>query len=143
MAAGALEQVWHDRLFARVRDAFAIRAWSPEWEDASGSTQTLTFLTPDELRAVRDEIGVILSRHLDERRVDPAKRPACALPVEIVNFAYPRQDLAVLLETDGVDARRRRRRRRRRRARRGRHPRITRLHKTRYILKPSSKRDIS
>jgi hypothetical protein len=107
VAAGALEQVWQDRLFARIRDAFAIRAWSPEWEEASGSSQTVTFLTPDELREVRDEIGAILARHLGEGRLDPAKRPPGALPVEIVNFAYPRRDLAALMaseEGDGADA---------------------------------------
>ena len=43
---------------------------------------------------MRDEINVIVSRHLDERRVDPSRRPAGALPVEIVLFAYPREDLA-------------------------------------------------
>jgi hypothetical protein len=105
VAAGALEQVWHDRWYSRVREAFTTRAWSPEWEDASGSSQVLAFLTPDELRVMRDEITAIVSRHLDERRVDPAKRPAGALPVEIVSFAYPRRDLAALLATeDGVGA---------------------------------------
>jgi hypothetical protein len=103
VAAGALEQVWHDRWYARVRNAFTTRGWSPEWEDASGSSQILTFLTPDELKAVRDEIGAIVARHLDERRIDPAKRPAGALPVEIVNFAYPRQDLIASLATDESD----------------------------------------
>ena len=104
VAAGALEQVWHDRWFARVRDAFSARAWSPEWEEASGASQTLTFLTPDELRELRDEIGAIIARHLDERRVDPAKRPAGALPVEIVNFAYPRLDLAAVASKQGDEA---------------------------------------
>ena len=104
VAAGALEQVWQDRWFARVRDAFALRAWSPEWEEASGSSQTVTFLTPDELREVRDEIGAIIARHLDERRVDPAKRPAGALPVEIVSFAYPRLDLAAVATEQGDEA---------------------------------------
>jgi helix-turn-helix protein len=106
VAAGAVEQVWHDRWLSRVRDAFIARAWSPEWEDASGITQTLTFLTPDELRVMRDEIRAIITRHMDERRIDPAKRPAGALPVEMVSFAYPRQDLAALLasEGDGADA---------------------------------------
>ena len=74
VAAGALEQVWLERWFARIREVFANRRWSPEWEDAAGSSQTLTFLTPEELRAVRDEIAAIVSRHLDERRVDPAQR---------------------------------------------------------------------
>ena len=103
MAAGALEQVWHDRWFARARDAFATRGWSSEWEEAAGSMQTLTFLTADELRAVRDEISAVITRHVDERRVDASKRPAGALPVEFVNFAYPRPDLAASLSAEAGD----------------------------------------
>jgi predicted ArsR family transcriptional regulator len=103
VAAGALEQVWHDRLLARIRDVFANRRWSPEWEDAAGSSTTLTFLTPEELETVQDEISAILARHRDDRRRDPAQRPAGALPVEIVAFAYPRQDLAAPLPADGKD----------------------------------------
>ena len=100
VAAGALEQVWYDRWFGRIREIFLNRRWAPEWEDAAGSSQTLTFLTPQELRAIRDEINAIISRHLDERRVDPSRRPDGALPVEIVYFAYPREDLAAQLATD-------------------------------------------
>ena len=103
VAAGALEQVWHDRLLARIRDVFANRRWSPEWEDAAGSSTTMAFLTPKELQTVQDEISTILARHWDERRRDPAQRPAGALPVEIVSFAYPRQDLAAPLPTDDND----------------------------------------
>ena len=103
VAAGALEQVWFDRWFGRIREVFVNRRWSSEWEDAAGSSQTLTFLTPEEVRAMRDEIGAIVSRHLDERRVDPAQRPAGALPVEIVTFAYPRLDLTPQLSADGND----------------------------------------
>jgi predicted ArsR family transcriptional regulator len=97
VAAGALEQVWHDRLLARIGDVFANRRWSPEWEAAAGSSLTMAFLTPAELQTVRDEIGEVVLRHWDERRVDPAQRPAGALPVEIASFAYPRQDLAAQL----------------------------------------------
>ena len=103
VAASALEQVWHDRWFARIREVFVNRRWSPEWEDAAGSSQTLAFLTPEELRTVRDEINAVLGRHWDERRLDPAQRPAGALPVEIVAFAYPRQDLAAPLPADDND----------------------------------------
>ena len=103
VAAGALEQVWFDRWFARIREVFVNRRWSSEWEDAAGSSQTLTFLTPEEVRAMRDEISAIVSRHLDERRVDPAQRPAGALPVEIVTFAYPRLDLTPQLSANGDD----------------------------------------
>jgi Helix-turn-helix domain len=103
VAADALGQVWYDRWFARIREVFLNRRWSPEWENAAGSSQTLTFLTAEELRAMRDEIGAIVSRHLDRRRMDPSQRPAGALPVEIVTFAYPRQDLAAQLAADDND----------------------------------------
>ena len=72
VAAGALEQVWHDRVLARIRDVFVNRRWSPEWEDAAGSSTTLAFLTPEELQTVQDEINAIFVRHWDERRLDPA-----------------------------------------------------------------------
>ena len=105
VAAGALEQVIHDRWFARAKEAFAARGWSAEWEEAAGSSETLTFMTADELKAVREEMAAILLRHLDLRRVDPTKRPPGALPVSIVSFAFPRLDLAAPLaaETDEAD----------------------------------------
>jgi predicted ArsR family transcriptional regulator len=103
VAAGALEQVWHDRLFARIREAFVNRRWSPEWEQAAGSSLTLAFFTAEELRTVRSEIDAVIHRHLDERRVDPARRPAGAVPVELVYFAYPRQDLTAPLPFDDTD----------------------------------------
>jgi hypothetical protein len=104
VAAGALEQIWHDRWFSRMRDAFAARGWSADWEDAAGSSQTVAFLTPDELRAMRDEISAIIVRNVHQRRVDPSQRPDGALPVEIVNFAYPRLDLAASLSYEAGDA---------------------------------------
>ena len=103
VAAGALEQVWHDRLFARIREAFVNRRWSREWEQAAGSSLTLAFFTAEELRTVRNEIDAVIHRHLDERRVDPARRQAGAVPVELVYFAYPRQDLTAPLPSDDTD----------------------------------------
>jgi Helix-turn-helix domain len=100
VALGAFEQIWLDRALSRVREVFATRGWSPDWEDASGSSNTLAFLTPDELRTVREEISEVVLKHLEERRVDPSKRPAGALPVELLTFAYPRLDLAASLPTD-------------------------------------------
>ena len=52
---------------------------------------------------MRDEIDAIVVRHVDERRLDPAQRPPGALPVEVVYFAYPRQDLAAQLPADDND----------------------------------------
>jgi predicted transcriptional regulator len=103
VAAGALEQVWHDRLFARIREVFVNRRWSADWEQAAGSSLTLAFFTAEELRTVRNEIDAVIRRHLDERRVDPARRPAGAVPVELVYFAYPRQDLTAPLPFDHTD----------------------------------------
>jgi hypothetical protein len=96
MAADALGHVFFDRWLGRIRDVFAGQRWSGEWEEAVGALDTVTFLTPGELLAVRDEIAAILHRHLD-RRDDPSLRPADARPVEFSVFAYPRQDLAASL----------------------------------------------
>ena len=49
---------------------------------------------------MRDEINVIISRHLTSAGWIPALRPAGVLPVEIVCFAYPREDLAARLAAD-------------------------------------------
>jgi hypothetical protein len=100
VAAGALEQIMHERWFARAREAFAARGWSAEWEEASGSQETLTFMTADELKAVREETAAILMRHIDLRRINPSERPPGALPVTIVGFAYPRLDLAAQLAAE-------------------------------------------
>ena len=54
---------------------------------------------------MRDEISAIITRHLDERRLDPSKRPPGALPVEFVNFGYPRLDLAASLSAEAGDVR--------------------------------------
>jgi hypothetical protein len=103
VAAGALEQVFHDRSFARAKEAFAVRGWPAEWEEASGSQETLTFMTADELKTMREEMTAILMRHVDMRRINPSERPPGALPVTIVSFAYPRLDLAAQL-ADEADA---------------------------------------
>jgi hypothetical protein len=128
VAAGALEQVWFDRWFARIREVFVNRRWSPAWENAAGSSQTLTFLTPEEVRAMRDEINAIVSRHLDERREDRAKQGG---PRPGVDQGWQRQGWG------GRRARGRRgrgRRRHRRRHRRRQRRRRARLAISRYIL---------
>jgi DNA-binding transcriptional ArsR family regulator len=101
VAADALGQVFLDRLLGRIRDVFVGQRWSAEWEEAVGMQEVLTFLTPGELLAVRDEIAAILRRHQD-RRNDPSLRPAGAQPVEFAFFDYPRQDLAASLSAHEV-----------------------------------------
>jgi hypothetical protein len=96
VAAEALGMVWLDSWLTRIRKVFGGRLWPAEWEEASGSSQSMVFLTPDEALALQQEFRAMIDQYLP-RRKDPSRRPPGALPVEISTFTYPRQDLAAPL----------------------------------------------
>jgi hypothetical protein len=102
VAATALGEVWLDSWLTRIRKVFGGRLWPAAWEDASYSSQSMVFLTPDEAVALQAEFRAIIDQYLP-RRTDPSRRPAGALPVEISTFAYPRQDLAAALAHPGEE----------------------------------------
>jgi DNA-binding transcriptional ArsR family regulator len=58
-----------------------------EWQNATFLSDHLSYLTPDELNELRDEIGALMHRYSE--RADKNKRPADALPVRISAGAYP------------------------------------------------------
>jgi hypothetical protein len=49
---------------------------------------SILYLTPNEAREVAAEMRVLTARH-DERTDHPKLRPADAIPVEFLTFAYP------------------------------------------------------
>jgi DNA-binding transcriptional ArsR family regulator len=59
-----------------------------EWQDAAFSSQSLAWLTVEELTALSGEIYRLFVRHID-RITDPAKRPEGARPVRLVGWASP------------------------------------------------------
>jgi DNA-binding transcriptional ArsR family regulator len=100
MAAGdAATGMLMEQEVAALRDWMAGRRAEPrEWRDAAGSSQSIGWLTAEELAAVNDEILAIMSRHVG-RITDPASRPAGARFVRMVAWAFPDRRF-----TSGTDA---------------------------------------
>lgn len=88
-AAIALSRVLRDRNLARAqRGLDASPAEPPEWRRAIGAGDYTLYVTPDELRAVQDEIVAVWRRYQD-RIEDPAKRPEGSRPIQMLSMAYP------------------------------------------------------
>lgn len=89
VAARELDRMLRDRYFTRLAAFYAARPGYPlAWQEATGGSQALLHVTPEELKSVDGQIMAILDRYRD-RNTHPAKRPADSLPVEVLLFAYP------------------------------------------------------
>jgi DNA-binding transcriptional ArsR family regulator len=89
LAANALARVFHERWFERARAGMEQRGLLPkEWQAVTGSDQMTLYVTPEEMKALNDELLAILFRYR-ERIADPAKRPEGSRPIEHVSFYYP------------------------------------------------------
>ena len=89
LAAQELDRVLRDFYFERLERFYATRAAYPkEWQETTGGSEIVVHVTPDELRALDDDIMAILDR-FRERTMDPARRPPGSLPIEVLFFAYP------------------------------------------------------
>jgi predicted ArsR family transcriptional regulator len=90
IAAGELEKFFMDTVLERARTSLSGHAhWPAEWRHNSlGAEQSMTYLTPDEACRLRDETSKLLEPYLD-RASHPEKRPAGAMPVEIIRLSYP------------------------------------------------------
>jgi DNA-binding transcriptional ArsR family regulator len=89
-ATHVLEDVWFRWLLQRAETALASRdSWPSEWRQTHlGQQQVMTYLTPAEADQLSADLLEVTGRYLD--RLDhPERRPAGALPVEIVILAYP------------------------------------------------------
>ena len=88
-AATALRDVFVAQQLERLQDWGAQRLSYPaRWREAAFHMRSTTFVTPEELEQLRDEIDVVLSRFRD-RPDDPESRPAGAQPVQLVAFGHP------------------------------------------------------
>lgn len=88
-AVQALQDVFLGGRIERLRAALASRAsWPAGWQKRLGMTQALSYLTPAEEDELSEELVALLTRYAD--RIDhPERRPAGAIPVEIVALGYP------------------------------------------------------
>jgi hypothetical protein len=95
VTARTLHQVWLDRVLQRVRTVLSDSATPPDgWRGAEQATQATVHLTAAETRRFGEDVLTLLERYRD--RSDPSRRPAGALPVEVLLFAYPLVELAGL-----------------------------------------------
>jgi DNA-binding transcriptional ArsR family regulator len=88
-AAIGLERVLRDRNLRRAQAGLEERlAMPPEWRSVLGASDFTLYATPDELKAIDDEL-LALFRRYRERISDPEKRPEGSRPIQLLLMAYP------------------------------------------------------
>lgn len=98
MAAVALSDVAIDDLAGHLKSWFRRRSREqPEWVEATGFTEAVAYVTPDELADLTRDLRE-LARRFDERARDPSTRPPGARAARIVTTTSlrrpPEQDRA-------------------------------------------------
>ena len=89
IAARNLDRMLRSQYLDRMEAFYASRSDYPvAWQETTGGSQSLLYLSPDELRAVDEEIQAVLRRYR-ESSLDRSTRSPESLPVEILLFAYP------------------------------------------------------
>jgi predicted ArsR family transcriptional regulator len=90
IAANALARLWRENQLRRFDRWREVRSSYPhEWREAAGHSETVMWMTAEELQALNEELIDLLMNRFRERRSDPAARPPGALPVETLLFNYP------------------------------------------------------
>ena len=88
-AAETLADVLRARYLERVQRAAARRHLDPpEWRAVTGQSEFLLYVTPDELRALDEEVTATL-RRFRQRITDRDERPEGARAIEVLVFAHP------------------------------------------------------
>ena len=87
-AGEALERTFFEHTAGQVREWWSHRlAYPVRWRQAAFMTNTVRYLTAEELSAMMDEIQAIYDRYRD--RQDERTRPAEALPVQLHAHGHP------------------------------------------------------
>ena len=88
-AGDILESTIQERNFQALRQWWAQRRSYPmEWRKAGFVTTTTTYLTPEELNALSEQILVVLAPYKQRLR-DRSARPEGSQPVHVVSFGHP------------------------------------------------------
>jgi predicted ArsR family transcriptional regulator len=89
LAVDALDAAIQERTARRVREWRAVKADYPKkWQQASGSTCAVAWLTVDELSELDGELEQLISRYVGRTQY-PEKRPAGARPVQVISHMFP------------------------------------------------------
>jgi len=90
IAASVLGRLIRERQFGRYRTWLDTRSSFPKvWRDAAGDSEFVFYLTAEELEALGQDLLAFLMPRYRERVVDPSRRPAGAVPVEMLVFTFP------------------------------------------------------
>jgi DNA-binding transcriptional ArsR family regulator len=93
-AAAALTDFLTGMLLERARRSLADqRSWPAEWRAALSQGDYLSYMTPAEARQLDAELHELLGRYVG-RVGHPERRPAGAMPVQILAIAFPLLQLA-------------------------------------------------
>ncbi len=89
-AAGeALESIFADQAYSRLRDWWARRSSYPYvWREAAFTSDSVAYLTAEEMSELGDKIAELFVGYRD-RLQNKELRPAEAEPVKLVAFGYP------------------------------------------------------
>jgi hypothetical protein len=89
IAARSLSRLVTDRAIARMQTYEDTKAnYTKEWQQAAETTESVLFVTPDELKELNADIRAILERHR-ERLTNADTRPTHSELVEVLLFTYP------------------------------------------------------
>ena len=104
-AAEVLEQVWLDRSLARARRSLTSMAqWPKDLDNTLGGSTSTVYLTPEEAEELYKELSATFDRLSGhgryKERKDPQRRPAGAIPIELILLGYPVLDLPPLPAAD-------------------------------------------
>lgn len=91
LAAALLEHTAVEGYLRNLREWMATSASYPaDWQNAAWTTETLLYVTPEELRTLGEEVNALIDRYRD-RVADRTKRPPRSRPVEALLFSYPKR----------------------------------------------------
>jgi DNA-binding transcriptional ArsR family regulator len=89
VAATGLTKLGNERAFNRLDRWMNERGGYPrDWQHAWFSANNISYLMPDELRQLGDDILEVILRYRD-RTVHPELRPEGSLPVSILAYGFP------------------------------------------------------
>ena len=94
-ATDLLEQLFAERAVAELIDwQRRRRDWNVRWRDHSGMSQSLVYLTADEMIELERAYDALIAPLVERRRLgDAASRPAGAMPVTVTTIAVPLEPL--------------------------------------------------
>jgi hypothetical protein len=88
LASGALVRILLEHYIAELRQwSQRSPGYPPDWQQATGFTDMVLFVTPAELTELRDELYQPPARYTD-RIEDPSLRPPGARPVRLLTSSY-------------------------------------------------------